>query len=101
MPRAQDATFHRQVLLSAVSLAWFGAVRSVAVTDGAGWDGVEVRAADSGDAPFISDLADRLAAVSRLPWLPAEATDRFATEGCAEAVRAIAQPGHVVLIAAD
>jgi GNAT superfamily N-acetyltransferase len=76
-------------------------VRSIAVTDGAGSDGVEVRAADCGDGPFISGLADRLAAVSRLPWLPAEATDRFAAGGCAEAVRAIGQPGHVVLIAAD
>jgi GNAT superfamily N-acetyltransferase len=60
-----------------------------------------VRAAGSGDAPFISSLADRLAAVSGLPWLSADATDRFAAGGCAEAVQAIGQPGHLVLIAAD
>jgi ribosomal protein S18 acetylase RimI-like enzyme len=60
-----------------------------------------VRTALPGDAPFISGLAARLAAVSRLPWLPAEATERFAAGGCAQAVHAIGQPGHVVLIAAD
>ena len=49
----------------------------------------------------MTGLADRLAAVSQLPWLSAEATDRFAAGGCAEAVRAIGQPGHVVLIATD
>jgi hypothetical protein len=63
----------------------------MAVTDGAGRDEVEVRAAEPDDASFISGLAERLAAVSRLPWLPPEATDRFAAGGCAAAVRAIGQ----------
>jgi ribosomal protein S18 acetylase RimI-like enzyme len=62
---------------------------------------VEVRTADPTDASFITGLAERLAAVSRLPWLPAAATDRFAAGGCEEAVAAIGQPGHVVLIATD
>jgi GNAT superfamily N-acetyltransferase len=62
---------------------------------------VGVRAADSGDAPFIAGLAGRLAEASRLPWLPVEATDRFAAAGCEEAVQAIGRPGHGVLIAAD
>lgn len=71
------------------------------MTDGIAPDEARVRAAEPEDAPFISGLADRLAAVSRLPWLPPEATDRFAAGGCAAAVRAIGQPGHVVLVAAD
>ena len=58
-----------------------------------------MRPAGPGDASFITSLAGRLAAVSRLPWLPRQATDRFAAEGCEEAAAAIGQPGHVVLIA--
>jgi GNAT superfamily N-acetyltransferase len=69
--------------------------------DAAGPGVTEVRPADPGDGGFITGLAERLAAVSRLPWLPAEATDRFAAEGCADAVAAIGRPGHVVLIATD
>jgi ribosomal protein S18 acetylase RimI-like enzyme len=60
---------------------------------------VTVRPAGPGDASFITRLAERLAAVSRLPWLPQQATDRFAAGGCEEAVAAIGRPGHVVLIA--
>jgi ribosomal protein S18 acetylase RimI-like enzyme len=60
-----------------------------------------VRRAGSGDASFITGLAERLAAASHLPWLPPAATDEFAAGGCAEAVAAIGQPGHVVLVATD
>lgn len=61
---------------------------------------VTVRHATPGDAPFISGLAAALAEVSRLPWLPPQATDQFAAAGCRQAVAAIGQPGHLVLIAA-
>jgi GNAT superfamily N-acetyltransferase len=71
------------------------------MADAAGYGVVDVRPADPSDGPFITGLAERLATVSRLPWLPAAATDRFAAGGCEEAVAAIGQPGHVVLIAAD
>jgi ribosomal protein S18 acetylase RimI-like enzyme len=60
---------------------------------------VGIRAAEPGDAAFITGLAGRLAEVSGLPWLPREATDRFAADGCRQAVAAISQPGHAVLIA--
>jgi GNAT superfamily N-acetyltransferase len=73
-----------------------------AVMSGAEESGVvDVRPADPSDASFITGLAERLAAVSRLPWLPAAATDRFAARGCEEAVAAIGQPRHVVLIAVN
>jgi hypothetical protein len=66
---------------------------------GGGWGGVHP--AEPGDARFVIGMAERLAAVSRLAWLPAEATDRFAARGCQEAAAAIGQPGHVVLLAED
>jgi GNAT superfamily N-acetyltransferase len=69
--------------------------------DAAGPVVAEVRPAEPSDGRFIAGLAERLAAASRLPWLPAGSTDRFAAGGCAEAVAAIGRPGHVVLIAAD
>jgi len=56
---------------------------------------------EAGDAQFITGLAGRLAAASRLPWLPRRPTDRFAASGCQQAIAAIGQPGHLVLIAAD
>lgn len=62
---------------------------------------VSIRSAKPGDAQFITRLAERLAVVSRLPWLPLEATDGFAAGGCQQAVAAIGQPGHVVLVAVD
>jgi GNAT superfamily N-acetyltransferase len=62
---------------------------------------VLVRPATPGDAPFITSLARQLAAVSRLAWLPREATDRFAASGCQQAAAAISQPRHLVLIASD
>jgi GNAT superfamily N-acetyltransferase len=71
------------------------------MADPAGYAVAGVRRADPGDAPFITGLAEPLAAMSRLPWLPAVATDEFAAGGCAEAVAAIGQSGHVVLIATD
>jgi GNAT superfamily N-acetyltransferase len=58
-----------------------------------------VRPARPGDAAFITDLAERLAEVSRLPWLPQDATDRFAASGCRQAAAAIGRPGHAVVIA--
>jgi ribosomal protein S18 acetylase RimI-like enzyme len=58
-----------------------------------------VRLAEPADVPFITGLAGRLAEVSRLPWLPQAATDRFAARGCEQAAAAIGQPGHVVLVA--
>jgi ribosomal protein S18 acetylase RimI-like enzyme len=60
---------------------------------------VDIRPAGRGDAAFITGLAGRFAEVSRLPWLPGEATGRFAAEGCQQAVAAIGQPGHAVLVA--
>lgn len=38
---------------------------------------------------------------SHLPWLPAVAIGLFAAVGCEQAVAAIGQPGHAVLIATD
>jgi len=58
-----------------------------------------VRPAEPADVLFITGLAERLAEVSRLPWLPQAATDRFAAGGCHQAAAAIGQPGHVVLVA--
>ena len=60
---------------------------------------VAIRPAKPADAPFITGLAGRLAEVSGLSWLPREATDRFAADGCQQAVAVIGQPGHAVLIA--
>lgn len=60
-----------------------------------------VRPAQPEDAPFITGLAGRLAEVSRLPWLPHDATDRFAASGCRQAAAAIGKPGHAVVIASD
>jgi GNAT superfamily N-acetyltransferase len=60
---------------------------------------IDGRPAEAADAPFITGLAGRLAEVSRLPWLPREATDRFAASGCQEATAAIGQSGHAVLVA--
>jgi GNAT superfamily N-acetyltransferase len=68
----------------------------VAVT---GSQAVEIRPAGPGDAAFITGLAGRLAEASALPWLPREATVRFAASGCQQAVAAIGQPAHAVLIA--
>ena len=58
-----------------------------------------IRPAEPGDAAFITGMARRLAEVSGLPGLPREATDGFAADGCRQAVAAIGQPGHAVLIA--
>ena len=60
-----------------------------------------VRSAQPQDAPFITGLAGRLAEVSRLSWVPQDATDRFAASGCREAAAAIGVPGHAVMIASD
>jgi ribosomal protein S18 acetylase RimI-like enzyme len=62
---------------------------------------VGVRPAQPEDAPFITGLAGRLAEVSRLSWVPQDATDRFAASGCRQAAAAIGEPGHAVVIAAD
>ena len=60
-----------------------------------------VKPAQPEDAPFITGLAGRLAEASRLPWLPQDATDRFAASGCHQAAAAIGKPGHAVVIASD
>jgi GNAT superfamily N-acetyltransferase len=62
---------------------------------------VSVRSAQPQDAPFIIELAGRLAEVSRLSWVPQDATDRFAASGCRQAAAAIGEPGHAVVIASD
>lgn len=64
-------------------------------------DLIRVRPAQGADKATITGLAARLAEVSRLPWLPREATDRFAADGCRQAAAAIGEPGHAVLIASD
>jgi len=62
---------------------------------------VGVRSAQPQDAPFITGLAGRLAEVSRLPWVPQDATEGFAATGCSEAAAAIGAPGHAVMVASD
>jgi GNAT superfamily N-acetyltransferase len=58
-----------------------------------------IRAATVTDVCFVEGLSGRLADHSRLPWLPVEATDRFAAAGCRLAAAAIGDPSQLVLIA--
>lgn len=77
-------------------------VTGTAAASGAAMTGaaaIDVRPAGPADVPFITGLAGRLAEVSRLPWLPGEATDQFAASGCEQAAAAIGQGGHAVFIA--
>jgi GNAT superfamily N-acetyltransferase len=60
-----------------------------------------IRLAEPADTPFVRNCAARLAEQSRLPWLPTEATDRFAATGCSLGAEAIGDPAQLVLIAAD
>lgn len=60
---------------------------------------IGIRSAEASDGGFVTNLVDRLADASRLPWIRHEDTERFAAAGCRQAAAAIGADDSIVLVA--